>query len=301
MKRVPWWGWVAGAAVVAVAFGAGVLLVSGGGPERPGPSLPDFGTETPSATRSVDPDPGPLEPTQTMPVRVYLSRGEYLGVASRTVPATTSAAEAAMAQLLLGPTAAEDGWGLATLIPAGTRLLGLSVSQGTARVDLSSEFVTGGGTHDAMLRLAQVVHTLTQFPAIERVLLLVEGNVVDVYSGEGIVFDGAQTRADFESVLPPLLVEGPTPGEQIASPIRVRGTGNTFEASFMVRVLDDTGATVVEIPAMATSGSGTRGTFDVSVTYPDSARPAASVVVFEYSAQDGSEVNVIEIPVTMQR
>ncbi|MHB1322928.1 MAG: Gmad2 immunoglobulin-like domain-containing protein [Coriobacteriia bacterium] len=301
MKRVPWWGWVAGATVVAVAFGAGVLLVSGGDPERPGPGLPDFATETPSATRSVDPGPGPLEPTQTMPVRVYLSRGEYLGVASRSVPATASAAESAMAQLLLGPTAAEDGWGLATLIPAGTRLLELSVSQGTARVDLSSEFVTGGGTHDAMLRLAQVVHTLTQFPAIERVLLLVEGDVVDVYSGEGIILDGARTRADFESVLPPILVEGPTPGEQIASPIRVRGTGNTFEASFMVRVLDDTGATVVEIPAMATSGSGTRGTFDVSVTYPDSARPAASVVVFEYSAQDGSEVNVIEIPVTMQR
>ncbi len=301
MKRVPRWGWVAGAAVVAVAFGAGVLLVSDGGPLRPEPSLPDLATETPSATRSVDPDPTPLEPTQTMQVRVYLSRGEYLGVSSRTVPATASAAEAAMAQLLLGPTAAEDGWGFATLIPAGTRLLGLSVSQGTASVDLSNEFVMDGGTHDAMLRLAQVVHTLTQFSAIERVLLLIEGEVVDVYSGEGIVLDGAQTRADFEPVLPPLLVEGPTPGEQVDSPIRVRGTGNTFEAAFMVRVLDDTGATVVEIPAMATSGSGTRGTFDVSVTYPDSARPAATVVVFEYSAQDASEINAIEIPVKMQR
>jgi hypothetical protein len=52
---------------------------------------------------------------------------------------------------------------------------------------------------------------------------------------------------------------------------------------------------------MATSGTGTRGTFDVTV--PFNAQPGAAIVlrVFEQSARDGSEINIVEIPLVVER
>lgn len=304
VKKVPWWVWVAGVLVIVLAVGTGVLLGRGPLSERDDgkPDVAEEPTRTPDATETPEPRPSePLEPTELTTLRVYLVRGEHLGAASRAVAKTESPARAAMEQLLLGPTAAEGGANLLTEIPTGTRLLGLTVDGGTARVDLSKEFASGGGSLSANVRLAQVIYTLTQFPSVQRVVLLVEGEVVEAFMGEGLILAGPQTRADFESAAPAILVEGPTPGATVASPIRVWGTANTFEAAFMIRVLDTTGATVVETPAMATSGSGTRGTFDVSVVYPAAAKPAGTVVVFEYSAKDGSEINTVAIPVTMQR
>ena len=54
-------------------------------------------------------------------------------------------------------------------IPAGTRLLGLSIAGQIATVDLSSEFESGGGATSVLGRLAQVVYTLTQFPTVTSV------------------------------------------------------------------------------------------------------------------------------------
>lgn len=293
MKRYPWWVWLVAALVVAAAIAAGVLIGRGTAPapDRPAEETP---TTEPSAT------PEPVEPpdVETTTVRVYLARGEHLGVASREVEATQALPEAAVEQLLAGTTAAERRWGLGSEVPPGTRLIGLAIADGTARVDLSGEFASGGGSLSALMRLAQVVFTLTQFPEVDNVVLLLDGIEVDAFMGEGIVVSEPQTRADFEAVVPAILVEGPTPGDEVTSPIRVWGTANTFEASFMVRILDASGATIVEVPGMATSGSGTRGTFDMSVAVPDASAGAATVVVYESSAEDGSEINVVSIPVT---
>jgi hypothetical protein len=206
-----------------------------------------------------------------------------------------------MNELLGGPTSQETGWGLSTQVPSGTELLGLTIENGTARVDLSSEFAAEGGMLGATMRLGQVVCTLTQFPTVDRVVFLIDGNAVQTFTGEGIMLSSPQTRADYEYVMPAIFVEEPTPGATVSSPIRLWGTSNTFVAAFMVRVLDSSGNTIAEQPAMATSGTGTRGTFDFSITFPDASAGAAKVVVYESSAKDGSEINVVEIPVTTVR
>ena len=61
-------------------------------------------------------------------------------------------------------------------------------------------------------------------------------------------------------------------------------------------MLDADGTILIEEPMMATSGTGTRGTFDVTVEFD--AQPGAQITlrVFEHSAKDGSEINVVEIP-----
>ena len=85
----------------------------------------------------------------------------------------------------------------------------------------------------------------------------------------------------------------------MTSPLRLRGTANTFEATFQVELLDADGRVVGKRFATATSGSGTRGTFDVTV--PFSARkPGGTLVVYEDSAKDGSRINVVRIPLRLQ-
>lgn len=301
MKSLPWWFWVLGVVVIALAVGAGV--VAGRAIDRDEPVTEEETTST--AGGEVEPEvtepetEEPEVPTATQTVRVYFARGEYLGVVTRTVPETPAIARAAIEELLAGPTAAEEGWGFGSEIPKGTRLLGLTIDGGTARVDLSGDFESGGGMLSVTMRLAEVVYTLTQFPAVERVVLMMDGEVVDVFTGEGLMLDEPQERGDFEYVLPAIFLESPTPGETVGNPARLQGTANTFEAAFMVRITGRDGSTIVEVPAMATAGTGTRGTFDVSVPYPLAAGGNGTIVVYEQSAKDGSDINVIEVPVTL--
>lgn len=303
MKSRPWWFWVLGVAVIALAVGAGVVAGQMTDTDDPGVEQETTATVDGDAATEGEPEieesEEPLEPTATQTVRVYFARGEYLGVVTRTVPETPAIARAAVEELLAGPTVAEKGWGFGSEVPEGTRLLGLTIDGGTARVDLSSDFESGGGMLSVTMRLAQVVYTLTQFPAVERVVLMMDGDVVDVFTGEGLMLDEPRTRGDFEYVLPAIFVESPTPGQTAGNPVHVTGTANTFEAAFMVRILGQDGSVIVEQPAMASSGTGTRGTFDVSINYPLAAGGPGTVVVYEQSAQDGSDINVIEIPVTL--
>lgn len=299
MKSLPWWFWVVGVVVVALAVGAGMVA---------GRMLDTDGTEVEDETTATVGDDGLAEeteleeaeePAETQTVRVYFARGEHLGVVTRTVPATPAIARAAMEELLAGPSPTEAGWGFGSEVPDGTRLLGLTIDGGTARVDLSGDFESGGGMLSVTMRLAQVVYTLTQYPTVERVVLMMDGEVVDVFTGEGLMLDGPRTRADFEYVLPAIFLENPTPGQAVGNPVHLTGTANTFEAAFMVRILGQDGSVIVEQPAMATSGTGTRGTFDVSVGYPIAAGGSGTVVVYEQSAKDGSDINVVAVPVTL--
>lgn len=134
--------------------------------------------------------------------------------------------------------------------------------------------------------LAQVVYTLTQFPDIEAVET----------GGE------RYARADFEDFTPAILVESPLPFEEVTSPLRVTGTANTFEATFNYELTDTDGRIVDKGFVTATSGTGTRGTFDFTTapfTVPFDG--IGSLIVFELSAKDGSRIHLVEIPLKMAK
>lgn len=311
MKRTPWWVWAIGAFVIVAALVGGVFIgrMTANGPESGEPTgeptsstLPTAGADATSALPASDgSDETPSEPARPRTVRLYFVRGEDIGVVSRQIPATKAVATAAVQQLLLGPTALEQGYGFTSEIPVGTDLRGVTIKNGTATVDLSRDFESGGGTLSVSLRLAQLVYTLTQFETVDRVVLYMDGEKVGVFSGEGVVLDHPLTRADFEEVTPAILVEGPTPGETVTSPVRVWGTANTFEATFMVRLEDPDGATLVERPVMASAGTGTRGTFSVKLPFSTATTGMGTLVVWEASAMDGTPINVVEIPVKIVR
>lgn len=256
---------------------------------------PSRGTTSTPATTA----PG-TEPTATASttLKVYFLHGEGLIVASRTVPATTAVASTAMRELLAGPTAAERARGLASAIPTGTELRGVRIADGVATVDLGKRYESGGGTLSMSMRLAQVVYTLTQFPTVTSVRFALDGKPVTVFSGEGIILEHPQTRADLEERLPAVLVESPLPGQRVTSPIVVRGLANTFEGVFRVQVRDPRGTLVAD--RVFTAGAmGFWKAFSVSVPFSGAASGAGELSVSTDSPKDGSRTVIVTVPVTL--
>jgi hypothetical protein len=232
-------------------------------------------------------------------VRAYFLRNEKVGPVAREVTGVTTAA-GALDALLAGPTAAERALGLSTTIPAGTSRLGISIHDRIATVDLSQEFESGGGSASMQGRVAQVVFTLTQFPAVDAVTFKVAGRPLTVLGGEGLVLEHPQRRSDWEDSAPAILVESPLPSADVTSPLRISGTANTFEATFQIRLTDAKGRVVYDHYATATSGTGTRGTVDVTIPFEATHAGRGSLRVYEASAEDGRPIHVVEFPVDLQ-
>ena len=285
----------------------------------PAPSVDPDLTPEPSATPSPSPSPTPSSspsgspvatptPTATpasgemMVVRAYYVLDGVVGVEGlvptlREVPKTTGVARAAMEALLDSSPILDAYQQISTAIPAGTRLLGLSIRDGVATVDLSREFESGGGSATMSYRLGQVVYTLTQFPTVDSVLFQVDGTTVTTFGSEGIELAGPQSRFDYEDLLPQVFVDRPAFGAAIGNPARVTGNGNTFEATFRIAILDGAGRTVVDEHAMATCGSGCRGTFDETVRYDVGKAQWGTLRVYYASAKDGSPLGIRDYPV----
>jgi hypothetical protein len=236
----------------------------------------------------------------TSSVAVYLLRDGKVSPVRRTIESTPAVARAALTQLLAGPPAGERADGLSSAIPTGTTLRDVSLADGVATVDLDGEFDDGGGSASMLGRVAQVVATLTRFPTIERVAFRIDGKPVDAIGGEGVVVDPPVGRRAIEGQTPQILVESPLPGDTVRSPIRLRGTANVFEATVSIDVRGADGKLLERTFTTATSGTGTRGTFDTEVELPEHTG-AVTVVAYEASAEDGRPLHVVELPLELRR
>jgi spore germination protein GerM len=213
--------------------------------------------------------------------------------------AEASVPAAALAALLDGPPDAAADAGITTEIPDGTSLVSLEVgADRVATVELSPEFDDGGGSASMFGRLAQLTYTLTAFPAVDSVLLLENGAVVEVFSGEGIVLDGPMERDGFQDQLPGILVESPAWGAPVSLPFDASGTAAAFEAVFQAQLL--VGDNVVFDPPFVMSESGVGfAPFSFAVD-ADVVPPTEAVLrVWEFSAQDGSVVSERFVPLTV--
>jgi hypothetical protein len=216
----------------------------------------------------------------------------------REVPKTAQVATAAMTALLTGPTAAESSdRAITSAVPAGTRLLDISIKNGVATVDLSTEYDSGGGSASMQYRLAQVVYTLTQFSTVRSVVFQIEGATVTVFGSEGIVLDGPVGRAQYYDQLPAIFVDRPAFGAALVNPGHVSGNADVFEATFRVAILDAAGKNLVDQQVMATCGTGCRGTFDVTLPYAVSKGQWGTLHVYNPSAKDGTPEDIRDYPV----
>lgn len=205
----------------------------------------------------------------------------------------------ALEALLDGPPPTAVEARITSEIPAGTALVSLAVgADRVATLELSPTFDDGGGSASMFGRLAQVTYTLTAFPSIDSVLLMENGAVVEVFSGEGIVLDGPMSREAFQDQLPGILVESPAWGAPVTLPFEVSGTAAAFESVFQAQLVVD--GNVVFDPPFVTSESGVGVapfTFEIDA---DVVPPTdAELRVWEFSAKDGSVVSERLVPLTV--
>ena len=93
----------------------------------------------------------------------------------------------AMRLLLKGPDAsiaAEKN--CQTLIPKGTKLLGIKISNGVAYLDFSEDFeINTFGVEGYNAQLMQIVYTATSFSTVKSVQFLIEGEKKEYLGSEG--------------------------------------------------------------------------------------------------------------------
>lgn len=261
-------------------------------------------TVAPSTSASSTAPTGPTTTAPSLPagrVSVYFALGEKIQPVHRAVDDAAEPARAAVEALLQGPTSSEQDQGLTTSVPEGTTLAGLTIADGVATIDLSREFEAGGGSLSMQMRLAQLVYTLTQFPTVSSVALKLDGTPVTALGGEGVQTVPPRSRADYEDLTPAILVEEPALGDTVTSPLTISGTANTFEAAFRLEMTDWDGRIVAEEQVMATAGTGTRGTFETTIDFAVDLPGNGALIVFEDSPQDGSRINLVEIPLKIEK
>jgi Immunoglobulin-like domain of bacterial spore germination/Sporulation and spore germination len=223
---------------------------------------------------------GDDEATQVSDARMYfLLDGKVWPVANEVegrddVEVTMKSLDALVAGL--SEDAAEIG--MTTAIRPDLEVVSLTTEDGTVQLELS-ENLSGAA-------LAQVVYTATQSEGLEAVEI------------DGTTY----TRADFEDQTPSVLVESPLPFEEVTGPVHAQGTANTFEATFNYELTDTDGRIVDENFVTASSGTGTRGTFEFTTDdYEIPFDGIGSLIVFERSAEDGSKIHIVEIPLRMSK
>lgn len=111
-------------------------------------------------------------------------------------------ARTAVKMLLEGPSPEEQVLGLSSSIPPGVELLSVrESSNGVASLDLTSEFEAEAEERIHLLRVAQVVFSVTAVKGIDRVLFLIDGEPSGVLIQDATVVNRPVGRSDYSSLL----------------------------------------------------------------------------------------------------
>jgi hypothetical protein len=248
-------------------------------------------------------DPDEMPPPPMRPVESWMvdEESETLTMSWTRAPVGEGRElESVIEHLLNGVGGPDAEAGAITTIPEGTELLSASVNKdGIAFIDLSSEFRQPADDKTNELRTAQLVFTATQVADVEAVHIFAEGDP------EKDPPPAPLGRDYFDDVAPPIVVESPKIGQEISGPtFEVSGTANVFEGTvhFDLDIPAPIGVSMTSFTT-ATCGSGCRGDFTETIKFDpqiDLDEPTeATLTVYEESAEDGSRINEVTLPLTL--
>lgn len=172
MKKIERFTWIC--LVVWLSFGIG------------GCNLNDSNTKPTTDPGNVtvkQPETPVVSPVDMVDVKVYFATHDATHVKAEifSVKRDATLLRRTMELLAAGPRQAEH----IAVIPPGTRVRAVTVRDRTAFVDFTGEMVKRGfgGSSMEMLTVGAIVNTLTEFPDIEKVQILVEGRKVSTLFG----------------------------------------------------------------------------------------------------------------------
>lgn len=189
-----------------VAVITGVVLAAGGGAAWWAKSSLDHTAQTPTLT----PSPITKEPTSAIPEAITQEQkveicwlnptNNNIELVSSTMTFPRSVKpdrilETAFETLLAGPKDAK----YTTTIPEGTKLLDLEADKAGIHLNLSQEFVSGGGSASMSSRFAQIIYTATSLNPNDKVWIKVKGKPLESLGGEGVIVNQPMTRENFKA------------------------------------------------------------------------------------------------------
>jgi hypothetical protein len=252
-------------------------------------------------------DAKPVRPSLRLAVyypRTFGGR-QYLVPEQHTVPATRAVATAAVDELLGGRPVFP---GSRRPFAAGTRLRGIRIHGGTATVDLSREVLRGRPGDAQRYPLQALVHTVTQFRTVKRVVVAVEGRTSGAVAGRSLggfwdVAPGQALTRDPTVRLAPISLAEPGPGTLVqGGRLVVTGEASVHEGNVSLRLRDGDGRVVAQGYTTAATGAPGRGPFSGALTFTAPGQAQRwTLEVFEVSAADGSVVYAVHVPVWVGR
>jgi spore germination protein GerM len=150
----------------------------GAAPVNPAaPGAPEKATEQSQQPNTAS------NPERTMQLVVYHATKDAMFLVPEThkVPVNSQPARTAIELLQAGT----QNPALVSVMPAGAKVKNLTVKDHIAYVDFDDKLIkknVGGSTSETLL-VGAIVNTLTQFPDIHKVQILVDGKKIDTISG----------------------------------------------------------------------------------------------------------------------
>jgi germination protein M len=148
------------------------------------------------------PSPDPAKPNRLMAdlyfIRVTGEERIRPQVVTRPVYYDSSPLTETINALIAGPRGDELEEGLLNLIPSGTTLLSAHVQNGVAYLNFNQAFrFNQMGAEGTLAQLQQIIYSSTEFPTVDRVQILIEGETLEYLNGEGIYVGEPLDRDSF--------------------------------------------------------------------------------------------------------
>ncbi len=232
---------------------------------------------------------------------VFFVRNGQLGAAVRVLPSDMSVVRRAVDALLAGPTPAERAAGLSTAVPSLSRVRTMRLQPGDAGdvavLDLTGSFSALGPENSAVLRLAQIVYTLTTLPVSVR--FYIDGQQAKAIGGY-ILPDRPLTRDDFAAYAPPVLLESVGPSQVVAPGKDISGTTAAPDVALGVRLTDATGHVLFEAITTSSKRRATRHAFHATAQYKPIKSGPGTLTIAELSPGPGAKPVVVVVPVQVR-
>ena len=297
------------AALVLAGCGTGTSGVRDEGPSAVGANA----AVSPAAAAATG--SAPVVPAAPAPgtAFVYLLRFDQPMPVRRAIPIELSVPEGSMRALLSGPTPAEGVLDYSSAIPAGSKVLGFTIADRIAIVDLSEMPATDGGEEDALLALYQIVYTLTGSEGVDAVRVRENGRPYGLnrIGGGSSAEEPPLTRADLSFVVdaatasgsagcevakktvkgatPAIAISKPAAGQQVKGQIDVRGVVAGPGGPVVLRLLKDQ----LEV-ANRIIDERCRGAFSASIPVPRGLVGPVELVAIAPGADGAAQVSATQ-------